>query len=472
MKRILTLISFMLVLSLIGGKNLYAEENTYDRIYMITVDRFLNNNNSNDIGVTEDGDPYYPFGGDFDGIMPHLEYIKDMGFNTIMLSPVTERAEDDYLGYDVTDYGAIAQSFGDEENFNKLIDEAHELDLKVVVDMPAVATEDYSTLDEPVFNEIQSDYYADIDREIIDLQNTENQETYKAMVQKFIDTYDIDGISMFLNQDGLDATEFLPEGIDTYGILSTEDISAEGFGTIASEDVRMDLADTFGSVDKEIPEFPEDEQLIMADHWFSERFTYHAAQANMFPGTRVQQLANYLYAYHGPSAMTYGTEVAFNGDSYPEIHPQMDLWSDKEIVEYLENLAIVYRNHSVMQDGETETIFNEGGQYVVRYFTSDVDFILNINNTTETRSLTLDQSAEEEGKVLSGMLIGDMIRPKDERYITVLDREETELYSVIEEAGFNNGYLYASIVIFGAFAVFIWVAARRSRKNKAKRLKE
>ena len=50
----------------------------------------------------------------------------------------------------------------------------------------------------------------------------------------------------------------------------------------------------------------------------------------MFPGTRVQQLANYLYAYQGPSAMTYGTEVAFNGAEYPEIHPQMDLWTDKK----------------------------------------------------------------------------------------------------------------------------------------------
>jgi len=89
-----------------------AEENTYDRIYMITVDRFLNNNTSNDIGVTEDGDPYYPYGGDFDGIVPYLEYIKDMGFNTIMLSPVTERGEDDYLGYDVTDYSSISEAYG------------------------------------------------------------------------------------------------------------------------------------------------------------------------------------------------------------------------------------------------------------------------------------------------------------------------------------------------------------------------
>ncbi|NMA81668.1 MAG: hypothetical protein GX966_06870 [Jeotgalicoccus halophilus] len=472
MRKILMLVSMILMMSLIGGNSASAEGNTYDRIYMITVDRFLNNNTSNDVGVTEDGDPYQPYGGDFDGISPYLEYIKDMGFNTVMLSPVSERAEDDYLGYDVTDYGAIAESYGSQEDFKNLIDEAHEFGLKVVVDMPAVATDDYTAAENPVLNEVQTDYYEDIDREIIDLTDADNQNTYREMVQNFVDTYEVDGISMFVNQEGLDASEFLPEDVATYGILSEEGLTAEGFDTIATEEFRSNFADTFGGIEKEIPEFPEDEQLIMADHWFSERFTYHAAEQNMFPGTRVQQMANYLYAYRGPSAMTYGTEVAFNGSSYPEIHPQMDFRSDKEVIEYLENIAVVYRNHDIMQAEETEieTILNEGGQYLVRYFTDDVDYVLNINNTAETKSVTLDQTAEEEGKVYSGMLIGDMIRPHDSSYIAVLDREETELYSIIEEAGFNNGYLYSAILIFGLFAIFVWVAAKRSRKNKAARM--
>ena len=474
MKRMLAFVSMILAVLLMSSNPASAAENTYDRIYMITVDRFLNNNTSNDVGVTEDGDPYYPFGGDFDGVAPYLEYIKDMGFNTIMLSPVTERAEDDYLGYDVTDYSSISEAYGSPEDFQNLIDDAHELDLKVIVDMPAVATDDYTALDAPVFNDIQTDYYEDIDREIIDLNDADNQETYRAMVQNFIDTYNVDGISMFVNQDGLNAEEFLPEDIETYGILSTEELTAEGFDTAASEGFRAELAQTYGGVNQQIPAFPEDEQLIMADHWFSERFTYHAAEQNMFPGTRVQQLANYLYAYRGPIAMTYGTEVAFNGHSYPEVHPQMDFRSDKEVIEYLENIAIVYRNHEIIlaPESKTETILNEDGQYIIKYFTDDVDYLLNINNTSETESITLQQTAEEEGKVLSGMLIGDMIRPNDGEYIVVLDREETELYSIIEEAGFNNGYLYAAVLIFGLFAIFIWVAASRSRKFKKQREQE
>lgn len=474
MKRMLAFVSMILAVLLMSSNPASAAENTYDRIYMITVDRFLNNNTSNDVGVTEDGDPYYPFGGDFDGVAPYLEYIKDMGFNTIMLSPVTERAEDDYLGYDVTDYSSISEAYGSPEDFQNLIDDAHELDLKVIVDIPAVATDDYTALDAPVFNDIQTDYYEDIDREIIDLNDADNQETYRAMVQNFIDTYNVDGISMFVNQDGLNAEEFLPEDIETYGILSTEELTAEGFDTTASEGFRAELAQKYGGVNQQIPAFPEDEQLIMADHWFSERFTYHAAEQNMFPGTRVQQLANYLYAYRGPIAMTYGTEVAFNGHSYPEVHPQMDFRSDKEVIEYLENIAIVYRNHEIIlaPESKTETILNEDGQYIIKYFTDDVDYLLNINNTSETESITLQQTAEEEGKVLSGMLIGDMIRPNDGEYIVVLDREETELYSIIEEAGFNNGYLYAAVLIFGLFAIFIWVAASRSRKFKKQREQE
>ena len=469
MKKISMLIIMSLMLILSIAPPISAEEQGPDRIYMIAVDRFLNKDTSNDVGVTEEGDPNYPFGGDFEGLESELEYIKDMGFNTLMLTPVTERDDNDYLGYDVTDYSSIAESYGGEEGFKSLLDAAHELDLKVVVDMPTTATDEYTSLEDPAFNDIQADYYQTIDREIIDLSDEDNQTKYKEMLQSFLDRYDVDGISMFIQQDGLDGQNFLPTDVTTYGISTVDGIEISGFDNVAREEFRTDLAETFGDVDKEIPEFPESKELILADHWFSERFTYHAANANMFPGTRVQQLANYLYAYQGPSAMTYGTEVAFNGAEYPEIHPQMDLWTDKEVSEYLENIATIYGRHKLMADGETETLLNEGGQYIVRYMTSDVDFILNINNTTETQSNTFEQSASEEGKVYSGMLIGDMIRPHEGEYITVLDREETELYSVIEEAGFNNGYLYASIIIFGAFAIFVWVAASRSKKNKRNR---
>src|SRR5699024_8884021 len=137
----------------------------------------------------------------------------------------------------------------------------------------------------------------------------------------------------------------------------------------------------FSSVDKDIIEYPTDNTILLADHWFSERFTSESAKNNMFPGTRIKQLFAYLNGYSGPIMFNYGTEVAQNGVDFPEIHPQMDLWTDKEVVDYIKEIVGVMSKHENMFNGEVETIKNEAGQYVVKYNTTDVDFIYNINNT-------------------------------------------------------------------------------------------
>src|SRR5699024_424170 len=217
-------------------------------------------------------------------------------------------------------------------------------------------------------------------------------------------------------------------------------------------------------------EIPDSENMLLVDHWFSERFTSHAVAENMFPGTRVKQVMTYMYSHTGPVSMLYGTEVAFNGEEMPTIHPQMDLWTDQELVEYLEHINQVYSDHKNALTGELETLHNSDGHYITRYHTNEVDFILNVNDTGATHGVNLALDDVDEDQVLSGMLIGDMIRATSPgEYIAVLDREETELYAIIEEQGFNNGYIIASIIIFGGFAVFIFFAAWNGRKHKKKK---
>ena len=67
MKRILLAFIFTLLISGITNESIYAKTEN-DRIYMIPVDRFLNNDKSNDIGVPGESDPYLSYGGDFKGI--------------------------------------------------------------------------------------------------------------------------------------------------------------------------------------------------------------------------------------------------------------------------------------------------------------------------------------------------------------------------------------------------------------------
>ncbi|MFC3420161.1 alpha-amylase family glycosyl hydrolase [Salinicoccus hispanicus] len=444
-----------------------AQDGEAERIYTIIVDRFLNGDDSNDINVTEDMSEALPFGGDFIGIENNLGYIQEMGFDTLMLSPVFDKADDDYLGYNVENYEEIEAAFGGAEAFQSLIDAAHERGMEVVVDMPVTAVDGYETLDDPVLNDIQQSYYDMVDARFIDLTDADNQVRYQAMARTFVDTYDVDGLSMNIVQDGLDASSFMPDGVKTYGIVEDGGLTAEGFDQTTDPAMRSAIVEAFSTTDTEIPDYPTDDSLLLADHWFTERFTINAVEANMFPGKRISQLTAYLYGYPGSIAFQYGTEVAFSGDEVPGIHPQMDLWTDQEVVDYIVSLNEVLSKHPQLYQAERELIKNEDGHYVQRYHTSDVDFILNINDTSVTKNVGIPMEAEDEGKMLSGLLIGDLLRSGDmegEEFLAVLDREETELYAIIEERGFNNGYLYAGLLIFGGFGIFIWLVARKRKR--------
>ena len=441
-----------------------------DRIYSIVVDRFLNADTESDENVTVDENPEMRFGGDFQGIEDNLDYIKKMGFTAIHLSPVFQFADDDYLGYDVESYDEIDAGLGGEEGLNSLVDAAHDMDLEVFVDLPAVSVDGENTADDVKVNDIYGGYLEEKDIDILDLTDASVQSGYQDMVQNFVDEYNIDGVSMMVAQDDVDASEILPGGIKTYGFLTSEDAAAGGFDYMATESMRTELAEAFATIDREIPEIPDSENMLLVDHWFSERFTSHAVAENMFPGTRVKQVMTYMYSHTGPVSMLYGTEVAFNGEEMPTIHPQMDLWTDQELVEYLEHINQVYSDHKNALTGELETLHNSDGHYITRYHTNEVDFILNVNDTGATHGVNLALDDVDEDQVLSGMLIGDMIRATSPgEYIAVLDREETELYAIIEEQGFNNGYIIASIIIFGGFAVFIFFAAWNGRKHKKKK---
>lgn len=70
--------------------------------------------------------------GDLKGVDEKLGYIKDLGCNGIWLMPVMPSPT--YHKYDVTDYMAIDPEYGTMEDFEKLIADAHEHDINVIID--------------------------------------------------------------------------------------------------------------------------------------------------------------------------------------------------------------------------------------------------------------------------------------------------------------------------------------------------
>lgn len=72
------------------------------------------------------------FGGDLQGIIEKLDYLKELGINGFYLTPVFKSPSNHK--YDTSDYMEIDEHFGTKEIFKKLVDTAHSKGMKVVLD--------------------------------------------------------------------------------------------------------------------------------------------------------------------------------------------------------------------------------------------------------------------------------------------------------------------------------------------------
>ncbi|MBQ4565135.1 MAG: glucohydrolase, partial [Oscillospiraceae bacterium] len=79
--------------------------------------------------------------GDLKGILSKLDYIADLGANTIWLSPIYLSPDDDN-GYDIADYKVIQPRFGTMEDFDLLVAEAKKRGIGIVMDLVINHTSD------------------------------------------------------------------------------------------------------------------------------------------------------------------------------------------------------------------------------------------------------------------------------------------------------------------------------------------
>jgi alpha-amylase len=108
-------------------------------IYQILVDRFDNGERGNDYLLNYDDLARYQ-GGDYAGIIERMDYLQELGVTTLWISPVVRNVETDanvdgYHGYWAQDFGATNPHFGDLAELRRLVNEAHERDMKVIIDI-------------------------------------------------------------------------------------------------------------------------------------------------------------------------------------------------------------------------------------------------------------------------------------------------------------------------------------------------
>jgi glycosidase len=113
-----------------------------DVIYLIMPDRFADGDPANDrppgsSGIYDRSNPHAYHGGDLRGIREHLDYLHDLGVNTLWLTPVWKNTDSDYHGYHCVDFYALDEHMGTMEEYQALVADAHKLGMKVLIDYVA-----------------------------------------------------------------------------------------------------------------------------------------------------------------------------------------------------------------------------------------------------------------------------------------------------------------------------------------------
>ena len=179
--------------------------------YEIFIDRFAIGNKKKDMSYinmkwNELPTPKSFAGGDLQGIIDNLSYLKTLGINGIYLTPIFKSISNHK--YDIEDYYKVDEQFGDEEDLMKLVKTAHKKGIKIILD----AVFNHISENSPLFQDVltngkKSKYYnwfifKNNEYECFSIckympkLNTDNKEVQDYLInvgKYYIEKYDIDG---------------------------------------------------------------------------------------------------------------------------------------------------------------------------------------------------------------------------------------------------------------------------------------
>jgi len=123
-----------------------------DLIYMLMIDRFgdgdtSNNDPAQSRGIYDRNNKFYYHGGDLQGVINRLPYLKDLGVTAVWLSPWYDnydrpneielkegKPSTGFHGYNAQDFYAVEEHFGTLPKLRELVEEAHKAGIKIIQD--------------------------------------------------------------------------------------------------------------------------------------------------------------------------------------------------------------------------------------------------------------------------------------------------------------------------------------------------
>ncbi|QPC46047.1 alpha-amylase family glycosyl hydrolase [Mangrovibacillus cuniculi] len=507
-KRVLTLLLIPFLLFYAPSVSaLEEEERTWqdERIYFLMVDRFANGDQSNDIAVNRD-DPRAYHGGDFRGIINSLDYIKEMGFTAIWLTPVFNNEPGGYHGYWIEDFYGVEEHFGTEEELKELVNEAHKRDMKVLLDFvvnhvgpnhpwandPAKTSwfhEQKGITNDKNQTDVENGWIYDLP----DLAQ-ENPEVEKYLLNNakwWINEFDVDGyrldtvkhvpksfwqkfskavkeekedfylIGEVWSEDPRYIAEYMDTGIDGFVDFP---LNQELRKVFSEPDQSMERLFTMWNYSKSFYQDPY-KMGVFIDNHDMKRMTWEMTAKQQFPGTRWKQALTYMYTIPGIPIIYYGSEIALNGADDPDNRRMMQFNIDEDLIDYISTLSQLRDTHEPLRRGDMGLITEEMGVAVYKRFTEDETMLIAINDTSETKTVAISADAVGGNLSWKGLLATDTVKEQNGEYKITLERETSQIYEPFEDRGINYWYAIVLVGVYVLFMVFLYIVKKKGKKQ-------
>ncbi|HKL75674.1 MAG TPA: glycoside hydrolase family 13 protein [Halanaerobiales bacterium] len=429
--------------SLISNDDLLDRPDWLDEavVYQIFPERFNNGNsdldpaNLKNWGDLPKRDSF--FGGDLQGIYDKLDYLKDLGVNTIYLTPIFESLSNHK--YNIDDYLKIDEHFGDEEIFEKLVNKAHDKDMKIILDavfnhsgFNFFAFEDlrkrgenskykdwyiYDSL--PLQTEIPVNYET-FARNIpnlpkLDTANKEVQDYLLKVTEYWMKNFDIDGWRLdvadevdssfwrrfrkkvkSLDKDAYIIGEVWHSGMkwlqgNQFDAIMNYSFTEAVIDFIARDKIGPSEFDNRLALNR--MNYREDitnSLLNLLDSHDTPRILRHCNEDK----DKMKLAVLFQMTYPGVPMVLYGDELGLTGGDDPDSRrcmPWDDDKADYDLRAYYKKLIKIRKNNKILQKGEFESfVINEAKNiYSFKRKLEDREVIVIINNNPEKREICL-----------------------------------------------------------------------------------
>lgn len=359
-------------------------------------------------------------GGDLKGIIEKLDHIKDLGVNALYLTPIFISPTNHK--YDTIDYYEIDPQFGNKNDFKKLVEKAHGLGIRIVLD----AVFNHMCHENPIFKDViekgkESRYYdwfyingdkADVEKinyetfahvynmPKLKTSNREVQDYLIKIAKYWIEEFDIDGWRLDVSDEvSHDLWKRFRKEIKACKadavIIGENWHNAESFLRGDEFDSIMNYAFTNACLayfkgEKSAQETSDYlNMVIMRNRDQANRMMLNFLDTHDTPrfiteigGSKDKLLAALALsvAYMGANSLYYGTEIGLEGKGDPDCRrafPWEKLEENKDLLGKIKEILEI-KKHQTIKDGDIK-IYSHKDLLIVERFDEEKTLLLAIN---------------------------------------------------------------------------------------------